>query len=460
MIRIAFCNDCDRMVWEDFLKIHELFDELSLPAGDSFWLFDPLGISDMSLFRNDVGTKADNHDRLLEQIKAGRVDVLHGVGLFGKTDDDYVYPDRDEIRRAFDYLAANDCNVRAYVSHGNTKHRHNLPARADTRRYQAGDLPYSGFYILDIARDYGIDYFWMSEIYENLDRPFRLLREATMPSGETIWAFSRYGQWGTGTHTIPSVLNEEVLGRALAMRQNLVLFTHWGMKGVYTETPDLDLLHPGVVRAFALLARLQAEGKVEVVRLPELLDRERGVSLAGEADRVSGLLPPGQEACPSEMYAGLAAEIGLMGGLALDATGTGGDFAVHLAGRFKSVVYLDADEQALARAQYLASCLVLPEMSLFQGGVEKAPLAGNSVHAVFLRASAVDRGALARIYDMLVPGHILCVFLDSPTHTAAALQRACAEMGFKSFETLGPADGASTGKGAFLGGYPRFFASK
>lgn len=463
MINVAFCNDCDRMTWDNYLKIHGILDELSLPAGDSFWLFDPMGISEMSLFRNDVGHKTANHYRLLEHIKSGSIDVLHGIGLFGKTNDDYVYPSRNEICRAFEYLAKHGCKIRVYVCHGNAKHRHNIPAGPDTRRYQSGDLPYSSFYILDIVQKYGIEYFWISELQKDLKRPFRLLRPATMPSGEHIPTFSRFGEWGTGCHNIPSMLNKHVLGRALAMKQNLVFFTHWGMKGVYSPTPGKPLLHRDVISAFTLLSKLQAESKIRVMRLPELLEQESTKTLADEVDRVSNLLPGGEMRHPSSEYARLTDEIGLAGRTALDATGEGGSFAVHLAERFERVVCLDENEEHLARAHYLAGTLNLPRLTFHKGILARTSFAADTADAVFLRASGLDAAGetIRQAYRALAAGRSMIIFADSNLCTPQTLETVCREAGFRTLEWK-PASlsGNENGQGAFIGNLPRFFACK
>ncbi|TVM15340.1 hypothetical protein DPQ33_15370 [Oceanidesulfovibrio indonesiensis] len=464
MIQVAFCNDCDRLVWDDFLRIHSLLDELQLPAGESFWLFDPLDISDMSLFRNDTKHKAKNHDRLIEQLQAGRVDVLHGVGLFGKTGDDYVYPNRDEIRRAFDYLAGHGVQIRVYVCHGNDKHKHNIPARPDTRRYQSGDLPYSGFYILDIAKEYGIEYFWISELQKDLRTPFRVLHPASMPSGETIQAFRRFGAWGTGAHNIPDMLNAEVLGKAIAMEQNLVLFTHWGMKGVHSPMPEQPLLHRSVISAFTMLSRLQAQGKVRVVPLTELLDNERARTLPQETDRIAGLLPkqPGQApGRPAAEYSRLVRDFGVSGDLAVDATGD--EFlAVFLAGSFGKVLCVYEREEALARAHYLSEALALPGMMFHKSAPAQPPLADNTVDALFLRASSLesDGRVLQQAYRILKPGMPLCLFLDTDKYTPTRIQDACMRIGFKTCEWAEASSEQAAGAGRSTCHMPRLYACK
>lgn len=463
MIHVAFCNDCDRMIWEDFLRIHSLMDELQLPAGDSFWLFDPLDISDMSLFRNDTKHKAKNHDRLLEQLKAGRVDVLHGIGLFGKTGDDYVYPDRDEIRRAFDYLAGHGVQIRVYVCHGNAKHRHNIPARPDTRRYQSGDLPYSSFYILDIVQEYGIEYFWISELQNELRTPFKVLHPKRMPSGEAIQTFQRFGVWGTGSHNIPGMINPDVLGKAVAMEQNLVFFTHWGMKGVHSPMPDEPLLHRSVISAFTMLSRLQAQGKVRVAPLPELLDMERGKTLPQETDRIAGLLgkQTDKEATrPAEDYFRLVESVGLRGDFVVDATGEG-LLAVMLAGAYGKTLCLYEREEALARAHYLAEALALPNVIFHKGSPAQPPIADNTVDAIFLRDSSLGSHdpVLQQAHRILKPGMPLCLFADSGRFSPAQLQEACRSVGFRTIDWV-EGVGSPPQDRSFLGDMGRLFACK
>jgi len=451
------------MQWSDYLKTHSFFDELQLPAGDSFWLFDPMGISDMSLFRNDVQTKTKNHDNALEHIKANKIDVLHGIGLFGRTPPEYSYPDRNEIAKAFDYLAKHGCKIRVYVSHGNVKHVHNIPKASPERRYQCGDLPFSNHYILDIVQDYGIEYFWNSALRQDLSAPYRMSYPVLTPSGSRINTFVRFGQWGCGAHTFPQILNEELLNQAIRYQQNLVIFSHWGMPGLNSTTPDDPLLNDAVVESFHLLQRMHQQKLVEVVRLGELLDFDKKYSLSHEADRILDFQPEtkGEPAThASSLYAELCNQMGLRGHQVLDATTEQGKFGVHLTESFNEVICLEKNQSDLDAGRYLADCLGVQGISFGMKPLDTLSLGPNCLDAAFCRASLLieSPNTIDELYHSLRAGKPLGIFVDDNS-SESQLRSMCETAKFRTFEWQDKrvSNGQETD---FLGNSPRFFAAK
>jgi hypothetical protein len=457
VIRIAFCNDCDRLQWNDYLTIHEFLSGVGLPAGDSFWLFDPMGLSDFSLFRNDADTPARNHDQVLRLIKKGALDVLHGIGHFGATPPGYVYPDREQIRRAFDYLRVNDCHVRIYTCHGNIKHVHNIPKHPRERRYQCGDLPFSQHYILDIAREYGIEFFWNSDLRQDLNCPFRTCKTSPTPDGGSIRTFTRFGQWGCGAHTIPENISRTVLEAAGQFKQSLVLFSHWGMPGLHSPTPEAPLLSSEVKEAFRALASMHQEGALEVVSLFELLDHESRKDLCSEADRILQLHPglQGSQAPPASDYAELARQVGLRGNLVLDATGSRGRFGVHLTQMFDKVLCVERNDEDVQAGELLADSLNLRDIRFSSGPLSAHGLDRESLDALFCLSSETNEELLLESHVLLQAGKPLCVIIDDQA-SPARLQEMSIEAKFRTFEQQGPRE---TPEG-FLGGHGRFFAVK
>ena len=372
MIKIAFCNDCDGLEWNDFIFLHDLLDDLGLPAGDSFWLFDPTDSSDMALFRNNVSEKAKNHDHLLEQIKNGRVDVLHSLGDFHSVSDinGYIYPSREHVKEALSFLSHNDCHIKIHTVHGNTLNIHNT-AYGIRRRYQHGDLPYSDFFLEDLLKQYGIEFFWSSELMENLDRPRRIVRPVRSLAGNTLLSFIRFGQWGESAHTLPSLLRDEHLNQAIKLEQNLVIFTHWGVKGRKSPNPDLPLWHEGNLEVFDRLSKMQREGALKVVRLEDLLREESEKTLESEIDRIADSLVnstplkntnryyvdmyTGQYG--AQVYREVVDSIGVFGKKALDIGGGGGNLSLQLSLSFDRVDCVDTCEDALALGAAMTGAL-------------------------------------------------------------------------------------------------------
>lgn len=423
MIDIAFANDCDLMTWNDYLYVHSTLERLSLPVGDSFWLFSPDNEA-MGLFLDDTLAKTDNHDNLLGQIKEGRIDVLHGIGAFGRTQN---YPTRDGIRRAFDYLDKQGCDVRIWSNHGSAVHVHNMAAQAK-RSYQQGDLPYSPHYVQDIAREYGIEFYWFSHnLRHTLDEPYRTVLTETLPSGDTVRTFTRFApSWKTNAWTIAEMITRESLEKAVAAGQNVIYFTHWGTRGK-GEDMTKPLLRRESLMALATLAEMQAEGRVRVVRLLDLLRRESGRTLEQEVQRIGDALLKTRHTDVDSYYkvqfeddktayfSDLMDGLGLKGKTMLDAGGGTGNLCFPAASRFESLVCLDASEQALRAGMDVAKGLQIPSIHFEQGKLEQFHIGHNVFDLICARGviHLVDLGVvLKNFHEMARPGATVLITVN------------------------------------------------
>ena len=434
MIEVAFANDCDRLTWETYQYIHGAFERLSLSVGDSFWLFSPEN-EDMALFRDGSLAKTTNHDNLLGQIKEGRIDVLHGVGSFGRRPD---YPDRDAIRRAFDYLDKQGGGIRIWSNHGNSNHVHNIAAQG-SRSYQQGDLPYSQHYVHDITRDFGIEYYWLSHnLRHSLDTPFRVLRDEGLPSGETIRTFTRFApSWQTNAWTFAQMITRESLEQALAAGQNVIYFTHWGFRGKDADETK-PLLSRESMMALAALAEMQAEGMVRVVRLHELLQRESQRTLDQEVGRVGRAIVDTHHADldvyykkqfePDSIayYADLVDSIGMAGKALLDAGGGTGNLCFSATRKFESVVCQDMNTKALAAGREVADALQLQDVHFLDGNLEEFHVGQNVFDLIFSRSVIymVDvTVVLKNFYEMIRPGGTVLVTVNGDGFYLRAIEQ-------------------------------------
>src|SRR6266404_3580204 len=155
-VRLAFCNDCDLQSWDNYRIVHQEFAERGIPAGDSFWLFDPSG-GDFGLFRRDCTEKGPRHDELLEEIAAGRLDVLHSTGSYGARFSQGLKPERRLIGEALEYLSKNARVPRVWTNHGDENNTQNIGG-AIPEHYHCGDLPSSDSFILDLLLEHGVEY--------------------------------------------------------------------------------------------------------------------------------------------------------------------------------------------------------------------------------------------------------------------------------------------------------------
>ena len=105
------------MTRRGFEEVHGFFDELNLPVGDSFWLFDPSG-GDMGLFTHDLTHPGPQHAWLLEQISSGVIDVIHSAGSYGARFNRGYRPDRSKIEKALVYLDKHAVVPKIWTNHG------------------------------------------------------------------------------------------------------------------------------------------------------------------------------------------------------------------------------------------------------------------------------------------------------------------------------------------------------
>lgn len=464
MIKVAFCSDCDRMTWPDYLKVHGFFDSLNMPVGDSFWLFAPEG-SDMSLFLADTDHKTPNHENLLEHIKAGKIDVLHGVGNFSHPS---LVPERSEVAKAFNYLAENGCHVKIWTNHGNSK-KSNLNARDSRiwknhecnmisniitkdskRKYQFGDLPFSSTYVLDLVLEYGIKYFWLSDCLRmSLDNPFRILRQEKTKNNNVLNVFNRYAPaWKMNAWNLSQLITKESLVKAIQAKQNIIYFTHWGSRGKDGD-PNQPLLPRESLESLALLAEFQSRGDLQVVHLQELLDSENQKTLDDEIERIGKRIisknypqlteyyhnqfePP-----KVEMFSDLAENIGIYGDTLLDAGGGTGNLSFPARRFFSQVVCMDKNSEAVKAGKTISQGLHLNNMHFISGDLEKTKFHDSYFDAIYCRGvihKVQLEKTFSEFYRILKPGGILFFAVNNNRQLPNEFKETIINSGFSMFE--------------------------
>ena len=244
-----------------------------------------------------------DRDGLLEAVRRGWIDSLHGLGDFTT-----AQPcTRDLARRAFEALAADGVRLKVWTNHGGPENRQNL-----LRPGSSGDEPGSSFYHADLAWEYGIRFVWPSELTPVIgqdrdaspaeyyasheDRPWaarwmaraahglseplvrkagiepyrgnRLVEHRKLRDGRDIAVFRRYGRWRFDTISrLPEILTPAVLDRLVASGGAMVVYLHIGPSG--DETPDR--LAAGM-KALDEVARRVREGTLRLARTVDLLE--------------------------------------------------------------------------------------------------------------------------------------------------------------------------------------------
>ncbi len=266
---------------------------LGLPVATSMFAFNrnPAAPPQSSYLDGD-------RDGLLDAYRRGWIDTLHSVGDFA-TDRPCT---RELAKRAFDALSADGVRLRVWTNHGGPENVQNLRKAGGF-----GDVPGSSCYLADLAADYGIRYWWLSELTPVIgqDReasaaeyyadvrgwkrwaslalggavaraigvePYagnRLLEERGIRDGRRVLAFRRYGRWREDTIAqLPRILTPSLLDRLQEVGGRMIVYLHIGPSA--GETPEQ--LRSGLKTLDEVAARVKS-GALRVLRTVDLLDQ-------------------------------------------------------------------------------------------------------------------------------------------------------------------------------------------
>ena len=231
---LAFCNDIDFADWSTYREAHRvLWECFGIDAEDSFWLFDPAG-SEMALFKSSLSEKGTYHDEILEEVRAGRLAILHGAGNFDRLTTD-LRPSRGLIGEGLAYLHEHACIPPIWSNHGDEGNIQNIgwPGAG----YQQGDDPASECYVLDLLLQHGVRFFWTDRHCTNSFVCGRgsageqaLIRLEMTRSGTPIHCFIRYRgalPKAPDAQTLGLQLTEEHLQSLIDQGGATVIYQHW-----------------------------------------------------------------------------------------------------------------------------------------------------------------------------------------------------------------------------------------
>jgi len=326
---LAICSDIDGTSYDNFISIHrflntsqqtEMGTGLSLPIGDSFWMYDKPQIANsaFSYFKDLQGTLSEHASVMRDFIRAGILDVMHSYGNFAAVHE-FTRP---LALQALEELDKHDLKVAVWTNHGGIESVHNIGANS----FGLGDLPDSHFYHTDLLLRYGIRFYWDSEYslmtnigqdcatdfsdaywnspfyqtwksrtrsllkgvldqadhltyptlkrhiihWEGFDvRQNHLLMPEKLRDGNDIHKFKRVGlgrfDW---SDDLPRLLNKNVVARLLQRNGYMILYVHLGDRRIKDGNLPLS---DATISAFKNLARWYHDGKIWIATTAQLL---------------------------------------------------------------------------------------------------------------------------------------------------------------------------------------------
>jgi len=423
-INLSFCNDCDLMSWKGHKAVSAFLESVSLPAGDSFWLFDPSG-SDMALFTYDLDHKGPYHNQLLDEIAAGRLDVLHSAGSYSARFNMGYRPVRKLVAQALDYLAKYTRVPHIWTNHGDVHNIQNIGGMAPAEHHR-GDDPGSDIYILDLLLDYGFEYFWLDRlIFRDRLAPYRILSSEPCRSGHTIKTFARSLthtiEWSPNGNNLYQQLAPEELQALQQIAQNVILYTHWGChhEGKWAYTPEgEEPLSMESRKALEQLAAMYQQGVIQVLRLEDFLKAEEKKPLVAEAQRIGSYVVRNDQEQKDNFYfnqykRGVAyyqkriEQLDISGVSALDAGCGVGQWSFALSEKFQDVVGIDIGDTAYKYLVEMTEKLRQTSPRFYQGHIEKLPFDDQSFDFVFCHGvimSTTAEMSLRESFRVLKPG--------------------------------------------------------
>jgi len=173
---LAICSDIDGTSLDNFIAIHKFLNTeqeteigtgLSLPIGDSFWMYDRPNLTNsaFSYFENLQGKESKSAPVIRDFIRAGIIDVMHSYGNFATMADF----SRKLAMQAIDELQKHNLRIEVWTNHGGIESIQNVGALS----WGKGDIPTheengtSGeldCYHSEMLIDYGIRFYWDCEV--------------------------------------------------------------------------------------------------------------------------------------------------------------------------------------------------------------------------------------------------------------------------------------------------------
>lgn len=301
---IAICSDVDATPsLERFLELQKFLctseqtssgQGLSLEIGNSFWFFRNSDHPGISYFDRLSTRQTEFAPFCRALIRSGLLDVLHSYGDFNNGG--FL---RKYAELSINELLKENLNVKTWVNHGNNFNSQNI-----------GSLPYyygakkaSEYYHIDLLKQIGLKYFWISQIthlvgqnslntptnifknqlqkilaikyYGRQINPFfsnQLMKSIILEDGSEINAFMRFiNPWGkysyTNAENFSKQLSRKVVDELKYNEGYLILYTHLGN---YSNTNQI--LPEDTCRTLRYLSKEHLDGNIFITTTTRLLN--------------------------------------------------------------------------------------------------------------------------------------------------------------------------------------------
>lgn len=297
---IAINSDIDETATvKEFLEIQKFLNTtletpigkgVGLEIGNSFWMYSVDPRDEFIYFNGPNFEPSESASVIIDFIKAGYIDTIHGFGNFSKAGGFT----REMALKMTEELNKQGCQVRIFTNHGDTFNKQNI----GTPAFYLGDNPDSVEYHVDVVTHYGIKFFWKSDlthivgqdrtldISESVDnkkfvlqtlKSFvgkytiwssnKLIDVVTLDDGIKAYSFKRYGFWEKAkAEDLFFLINVSTLEKLKSKNGYMVVYTHLG------KNSDAEYFIPTETQqALRYLANEYKKGEIYVTTTSKLL---------------------------------------------------------------------------------------------------------------------------------------------------------------------------------------------
>lgn len=328
---LTLCNDLDEYTFDEFIEIHRFLNTrektslgpgLSLEIGDSFWMYSVKSdVSDAFTYFNGLSDDPTSYAETIQKlVKAGYLDCLHTYGNFNQ----YGGFHRGYAERAIAEMERQEMHVQVWIDHGDMHNFQNINYLGGTKERSIGSGVTTKIveYHTDLSKKFGIRFYWPMIVtpvvgqnrkigWEDIlsDRSNRkrlilnrlayfilklmpkhyiekqaflsgkrrqlellfenpLMFSKTLPSGDKVYCFQRYGDWfNNGADSLEVTLSEMKLKKLIKRNGSSIVYVHIGRKAGGCT----DILPESSIQALRELSSRYHDGEIYVTTTSRLL---------------------------------------------------------------------------------------------------------------------------------------------------------------------------------------------